>query len=686
MKKILLLFVFLILANEAKPQLILRYAENRYKILNYPDAIPFFKYYVSKRDTNDIISIRKLAECYRLTNQYKEAEIWYAKLIQKDTLTADRNFYADAVLRNKKRIGIIDTVNIKIKKLPFNSEISEFCPSIYKDKLIFTSSIQVKPFIQRNHTWTETNFVSLQETGLNDFFLTYKPFALELRDKFNLGPVSFLEKDSTMYYTTNNPKIKSKKNGFVNLRIQSAEFIYGRWINIDKFPYNSVEYACAHPSISKDGTKLFFSSNKPGGFGGMDIYVCYWINDSAWSSPKNLGPLVNTKLEEVFPFIDKDHKLYFASNGWDGLGGLDIYMVDVHKPSSMPVHLMAPINSTDDDFGLVTYPQANKGFFSSDRGKSGIDDDIYSFEILNKNIPVLIIDSTTKKVVLPSAIRIVTAKTVIDTLIKNFPFQLMINSENLFQFNVSSIGYIPKNVFKRFNMDDTLYVIELARDIKGCNVQGIATEKGSGKILDSVLVKIQNLNTNEIEFTSHTNMKGFYKMYSLNSNGRYLITFTKPGYFSKELFFTTSDYNCKRRVDTEFDYLKDVELEAIVIGKAIKIDNIYFDLAKWNIRPDAAIELDKIVKMMNDNPEIVIELSSHTDSRASAKYNEQLSDKRAKSSAEYIVTKGINANRITGRGYGEYVLINKCADGVKCSEKDHQQNRRTEFKVVGFIE
>ncbi len=677
--------MFLLLAYNANAQLILRFAENRYKLLNYPDAIPFFKFYVTHKDTNDVICIRKLAECYRLTNQYREAEIWYAKLIQKDTLTADRNYYADALLRNRKRIAIIDTLQVKVNKLSFNSEISDYSPSIYQDKLIFTSSIQVKPFIQRNHTWTETNFVSLQETNLNESFLTYKPFALELRNKYNYGPVTFLEKDSTMYYTTNNPKVKSKKSGYINLRIQTAEFIYGKWRNIDKFPYNSVDYACAHPSISKDGKFLYFSSNMPGGFGGMDIYVCKWMNDSAWSLPINLGDKVNTKHEEVFPFISDDHKLYFASNGWDGFGGLDIYKFDIYKPNAEAIHLFAPINSTDDDFGLITYPNSSKGFFSSDRGKNGIDDDVYSFEIMSKGIPVHIIDSLTKKNITPAQIRIITAKRIEDTLLNVQPYLLNINEQNLFQFVCTATGYYSKSVFKRFTLEDSLYVIELSKNIKGCNVQGVATEKGSGKILDSVLVKIENLNTNEMEYVNTIGRNGFYKMYSLKSNTRYTITFTKQGYFSKELFFTTNDYNCKRNADSEFDYIKNVELDAIVIGKAIKIDNIYFDLAKWNIRADAAIELDKIVKMMNDNPEIVIELSSHTDSRASAKYNEQLSDKRAKSSAEYIVNKGISTSRITGKGYGEYMLINKCADGVKCSEKDHQQNRRTEFKVVGFI-
>ena len=685
MKKYILIFVLLFSGYSSEAQLILRFAENRHNQLNYPDAIPFFKYHIIKKDSNDIVSIRKLAECYRLTNQYQEAELWYAKLIQKDTLTADRVFYNDAVARNKKKLTLTDTTSIKVHKLAFNSETSEFSPSIYKGNLIFASTTRVKPFIQRNHTWTETNFVSLQQSSLADGFYSFKPFALELKNKFNCGPSTFLEKDSTMYYTTNNPKVKSKINGYINLRIQSAEFIYGKWRTIEKFPLNSTDYACAHPSISIDGTSLYFSSNMPGGYGGMDLYVCTWLNDSAWSIPVNLGKAINTNKEEVFPFISSDNKLYFSSNGLIGYGGLDVFMVDRNNSKSIPIQLPAPINSTDDDFGFITYPNANKGFLSSDRGKRGIDDDIYAFEIFNKKIPVVIVDSLTRKTISPSTLMVITAKGVYDTIISNQKFLLEINAENLFQFNASATGYYPKNIFKRFNLNDSIYVIELQRKIKGCNVQGVATEKGSSNTLDSVLVRVDNLNTNEIEFQFITNSTGFYKMFSLKSNTRYTITFSKQGYFSKEIFFTTNDYNCKRTADTEFDYIKNIELEAIVIGKAIKIENIYFDLAKWNIRTDAAIELDKIVKMMNDNPEIIIELSSHTDSRASAKYNEQLSDKRAKSSAEYIVSKGINPLRISGKGYGEYMLINKCADGIPCSEKDHQQNRRTEFKVIGFL-
>jgi hypothetical protein len=143
------------------------------------------------------------------------------------------------------------------------------------------------------------------------------------------------------------------------------------------------------------------------------------------------------------------------------------------------------------------------------------------------------------------------------------------------------------------------------------------------------------------------------------------------------------------KIETKCETMNDtihVQLifERIVVNKPIVIENIYYDYDKWNIRPDAAIELDKIVALLIENPTIIIELGSHTDSRGSDKYNETLSQKRAESAVQYIVEHGIAADRITAKGYGEYQLVNKCSNGVKCSEEEHQMNRRTEFKVTGF--
>jgi outer membrane protein OmpA-like peptidoglycan-associated protein len=163
------------------------------------------------------------------------------------------------------------------------------------------------------------------------------------------------------------------------------------------------------------------------------------------------------------------------------------------------------------------------------------------------------------------------------------------------------------------------------------------------------------------------------------------LKFEKEGYISKSLAF---EKKLERSGDIKVNEILDLKLEKVQlgldIGKIINLNTIYFDLGKADIRPDAAIELDKVVKAMNDNPNWKVEVGSHTDSRGAANANLTLSDKRAKSTAKYIISKGIDQSRITGKGYGEKKIINKCKDGVKCSDEEHQQNRRTEFKIVGM--
>src|SRR5262249_19147267 len=155
----------------------------------------------------------------------------------------------------------------------------------------------------------------------------------------------------------------------------------------------------------------------------------------------------------------------------------------------------------------------------------------------------------------------------------------------------------------------------------------------------------------------------------------------KDGYYTNTVHASTKGKKVSENMHVELK----LELEKIIINKPIVLENIYYDLDKWDIRPDAAAGLDKLVNIMKENPDIKVELGSHTDSRADDKYNMKLSQKRAESAVNYIVTHGISKDRITAKGYGESMLINRCKNGVKCSEEEHQQNRRTEFKVTGFV-
>ena len=217
----------------------------------------------------------------------------------------------------------------------------------------------------------------------------------------------------------------------------------------------------------------------------------------------------------------------------------------------------------------------------------------------------------------------------------------------------------------------------LKKKVENC-ISGIVLDKSNNNMPAEDATVILKDETGNKVFESITGKDGKYSKCDLPVGRQYSLTTSKKGGY-----FTKTESIKVPSVD-----VKTTEIEKIVVGKAIKIDNIYFDLGKSNIRPDAANELDKTVQVLNDNPDIIVELSSHTDCRGSAASNHTLSEARAKSSVAYIISKGIDKKRITGKGYGESQLTNncKCEGAVKstCTEEEHQQNRRTEFKVTGF--
>ena len=218
--------------------------------------------------------------------------------------------------------------------------------------------------------------------------------------------------------------------------------------------------------------------------------------------------------------------------------------------------------------------------------------------------------------------------------------------------------------------------------------------------LDRVKVKLINTASGQVDSLMAV---GSHVTFTIEKCNTYEILVLKNGYLNRRATFDAACYQkdaTKRyclsgmnllnvlRMSGDYDARIEVEmpLTRLAIDQVFKIENIYYDYNKWDIRPDAALELNKLVTILKDNPSIVVELGSHTDSRSTAEYNAQLSQKRAEAAVAYIITQGIDKQRITARGYGESKLLNRCHDGVKCSETEHQQNRRTEVRITGFVE
>ena len=514
-----------------------------------------------------------------------------------------------------------------------------------------------------------------------------------LNSKYHEGPVAFFKDGKKMLFTRNNyldGKYKTSKDGINKLKLYSADWTGTEWGKLKELPFNSDEYSVGHPSLTKDDKLLYFVSDMPGGFGGTDIYVSKYENNN-WSTPVNLGPSVNSKGNEMFPFADEAGNLYFSSDGLPGLGGLDMFCVKLIEGvmAKKPRNLGTPINSNKDDFGIITDGERKSGFFSSNRRRGGADDALFRFERTGpmnpcRDLVVSVIDAQTKTPLANVPVEVIN-KDESDPEVKTIntdgegTMRLCLDADMNFIFRASNEGYINNSIRLAAQEADITDVIKLEIPlekvkpkevpVKTFTLRGLVNTQKDRKPIPGVKVLLHNECDGSVQ-ESVTDENGTYK-FEVPSGCDYSIEALKDNLGtmgSKVKGGETSEANI-----TMFEK-----------GDVIKIDNIYYDLNKWDIRNDASAELEKLVTLMNKYPKMKIEFGSHTDSRSSAKYNKSLSTKRAKAAVAYIVKQGVNAKRIIAAGYGESKLVNKCNDHTPCTEEEHQQNRRTEIKILSL--
>ena len=500
----------------------------------------------------------------------------------------------------------------KVENLDINTKYQDFGTTFYgKDKVIFSSS-RPKPGTILQTKWKENGqpFLDLYEGTINEdgTISDVKLFSKTLNTKYHEATVSFTPDQKEVYFTRDyfvNNKLQKDDSGVTNLAIMHANVSPdGSWTDIESLPFNNAAYSCGHPSINKDGTKLYFTSDMPGTIGGTDIFVVDILPNGTYGIPRNLGKKVNTLGKEMFPNIDDENILYFSSDSKkDGFGGLDVYAVKIYKKSiSDALHLGKPVNSEADDFAYILKNDVHEGYFSSNREGGKGDDDIYHFT----SSPPLKIEC------------------------------------------------------KQW-------------------VNGVAKNKKTGEVLPNAVVVLFDDKDNELDSTT-SNENGEFK-FEIDCKNSYKVVGAKEKFEKDEYSFTTEE-NPDEIVKMTLNLQPIPEVVKVRKKVVVNINPIYFDFDKANIRPDAAVELDKVVAIMKKYPDLKIEAGSHTDSRGPAEYNQILSERRAKSTVAYIVSKGIDASRLTAKGYGESQLTNNCDGTVKCTEEQHQQNRRTEFVIL----
>jgi peptidoglycan-associated lipoprotein len=597
-------------------------ADALFAVKSYVEAAKMYE----QLNPKDNQVLQNLADCYYYNAQIKLAVDNYSQLIirYKDSVKPEVNFRyahalkamgtydkADAIMSEylkypvdtqkfKDNLARIVPYNYKIQPMTKSFTTGDFGLALWGDKVVFAS---LRSTDKPSFNWNDKPYLDLYEGTINsqELLENIKAFPNEINTKTHESNATFTADGKVMYFSrTADKRVQVGNEKFASVKLFRAEWDGTLWTNIIELPFSSDQYSVVHPFITPDGKKLFFSSDMPGSLGSFDIYEVDVNDDGTFGTPSNLGPLINTNQREQFPFVDEDNTLYFASDGHQGLGGLDIFMSKNYDGQyAKSINLGETINSGFDDFGYLLKDKEHKGYLSSNRRGA---DNLYSF----------------------------------------------IREENPRQFSV----------------------------------EGDVRDKNSKLLLPGTQVTLYDEDNNLIGQM----VVGANADYAFNTepNKTYRLEAVRDFYIPHSEEFTTNDdgtirYSIELVVESYDD------AEEIVVTKDdgyvyIELENIYFDLDKWDIKPEAAVILDVLVHLLNKYPRMEIQLGAHTDSRASDAYNLRLSHNRAAATLEYLVENGINRKRLRSKGYGERVPLVNCGDN--CTEVEHAINRRCEFLIL----
>lgn len=516
-------------------------------------------------------------------------------------------------------------------------------------------------------------------------------FSKTLNTKYHEGPATFTKDGSRVIFTRNNynnGKYRESADGINKLKLYTASQINGTWQHVEELSVNNNDYSTGHPALSKDDRLLFFASDMPGGFGGTDLYICRWTG-TRWSKPINLGATINTNGNEMFPFVDEKGNLYFSSDGHAGLGDLDIFFAQLGEdglPVAHSQNVGEPINSSKDDFGLVTDGERNTGYFSSNRKNGGTDDDIYRFTRQGSlyacnELTISVFDAVSRLPLENVAVNIDNKNIPNDKkqlkTDSNGNVRFCLDKESDFMFLTSREKYLTNRVgfSTRGLSDDRPSLLEISLTKSDSNDQPTAMSVLRGRVTmqknRSAVAAVQVMLTSDCDHITQqtlTKADGLYE-FKIDPGCGYRLEAIKQNMGSMGSHINRGETGSG-------------DLTMFRKGDIIKVDNIYYELNKFEVRPEAQAELNKLAELMLKYPRMQIELRSHTDSRATAQYNKVLSTNRARAAMAYLRTKGIDAKRLVATGYGESLPINKCVEGVVCTEEEYQQNRRTEIRIL----
>ena len=647
MKKILTLIVLLGVTFTINAQhSYVEKAENAYANMAYYDAIDLYKKaYVKEKDPQEKARmIFMIGESYAKILDYEQSEVWFGKSIQakySDPVAyyrlafamQNQGKYRDALKRYKQYFQKVNddpiaeldmeacksaqewvdnpTKFIVLPEVQLNSPQFDFSANYaskdYKS-LVFTSSREASEGSKIDNRSGE-NYQDIYITTRDEKGKWSEPSGISplINSKFNEGAACMSTDKSTIFFT----RKKKKKDRNLGCDIYYSTYVGEGWsepILMELKPFGADTITIGHPSISRDGKTLFFASDMEGGIGGRDIWMITRANENSnWSKPKNLGKDINTKGDELFPFIHANGNLYFSTNGRRGMGGLDIFKAvptDINQWGQVE-NMKYPINSGYNDYSIVFEDDRDRGYLTSNRPGTKGQSDIFNFMLppLLYTLQGNVYDKETQVPVTSAFVRVAGTD--------GSSFQTMTDDNGGF--------YFADNGAERYINSEVTY--------------SIVVSKGE----DYLVAKDQITTVGLGESTT----------------------------FIKEFFIQP------------------------ISDDPIEFPEVQYRLAKWDLLENSKDSLDYLFDILVDNPTIIIELQAHTDSRGSDADNQVLSQKRAQSCVDYLISKGIPTDRMVAHGYGETRLKlsdDQIAKMPTKAEKEaaHQKNRRTEFSVLSF--
>ncbi len=563
----------------------LQLADTYYNMFNSAEAAKWYARAIEQKQQAE--TYYRYAQMLKANGKYEESN----KQMKTFAQLAPNDLRAKAFNENPNYIPkLLDKSKLyEVKPSDVSSDKSDFAAVLYDKTVWFASA---RNTARKDYGWTDEPYLDIYKADYNDDgTITNAGTVTELNSKWHDGPVTISADGNTMYFSSESFKEKeSEKNKKLNAKFSQVYLFKAtkegeKWGNITALPFNSKEYSCANPSLSRDGKTLYFSSNMPGSIGGIDIWKVAITGDT-YAAPQNLGKMVNTEGNESFPYISDDgNTLFFASAGRPGLGGYDVFQADLSK-NTEATNLGKPVNTEKDDFAFTFNKQRKTGFVSSNR-----------------------------------------------------------------------------------NGNDDIFIVN---PICGVQLLTVVTDAKTGNILAGASVSVVDDKKNVIS-TEMSNSKGEVT-YRVECNKAYTIQASKDGYEGASFPVNKQDGG-EQKVEAKLQ-----PIETIVKETEIVLNPIYFEFDKSNVTREGAFELDKLVQVMKSNPNLTILAKSHTDNRGSDAYNLSLSDRRAKSTVQYVISKGIAKARITGKGFGENEPKVDCKEN--CTEEQHALNRRSEFLIV----